>query len=329
MPQATTLTYFLSGHFYTILNIGIVVCTFVESYMFPFTIIKWMIILAKYRDVGSLLKGCIASPVTPSRSRYNYTLKLMTMYNSQRVEAQTVTQNESYVSVVMESDRGEAYDDIQLTYCGQDCQRIPPALWKMYGDKVRYLDLSYNSIETLKGLEQFQRLDELILDNNEIGDGVGFPSLPHLRTLSLNNNRITDLDGFVNKISECFPSLSYLSLLSNKACPNQLSDLDKDESDYQRYRYFVIYKLTNLRFLDSRRVSSSERAQADTRGSFTRVRRPLPEPEDTRPRAAGRVRPLPVDFSALGKHRGAYGKCNYKYTGKHSEGNRFIVNSDL
>ncbi|XP_047984006.1 leucine-rich melanocyte differentiation-associated protein-like [Leguminivora glycinivorella] len=222
-----------------------------------------------------------------------------------------------------------SFENNRLTYCGQDCQRIPPALWKMYGDKVRYLDLSYNSIETLKGLEQFPRLDELILDNNEIGDAVGFPPLPHLQTLSLNNNRITDLEGFVNKISEGFPSLSYLSLLSNKACPNQLSDLDKDESDYQRYRYFVIHKLSNLRFLDSRRVSTGEREQAEKRGAFMRVRRPLPETVEARPERTPRVRPLPVDFGALGKHRGAYGKCNYKYTGKHSEGNRFIMNSDL
>ncbi|XP_045766107.1 leucine-rich melanocyte differentiation-associated protein-like isoform X2 [Maniola jurtina] len=128
-----------------------------------------------------------------------------------------------------------SFEKKRLSYCGQDCQKIPSALWKMYGSKVTYLDLSYNSIETLKGLENFTELEELILDNNKIGDSVCFPLMPRLRTLSINNNQITDLDGLINKISVKFPSLTYLSLLSNKACPNQLSDLDKDDNDYQRY----------------------------------------------------------------------------------------------
>ncbi|KAG6459612.1 leucine-rich melanocyte differentiation-associated protein [Manduca sexta] len=221
------------------------------------------------------------------------------------------------------------FQNSMLSYCGQDCKRIPPALPKMYGAKVKCLDLSYNSIETLKGIEQFVRLEELILDNNEIGDGLAFPHLPHLKTLSLNNNQITDLEGLVQKISEHYPALTYLSLLSNKACPNQLSDVDKDDSDYQRYRYFVIYKLPTLRFLDSRRVSSCERREAGTRGEFMRVRRPADPapPADRAERCPARA--LPLDLSALGKHKGAYGRCLYKYTGKHSEGNRFILNSDL
>ncbi|CAF4814786.1 unnamed protein product [Pieris macdunnoughi] len=175
----------------------------------------------------------------------------------------------------------------------------------MYGAKVNYLDLSYNSIETLKGLEKFTRLEELILDNNKLADTVNFPFLPFLKTLSLNNNEITNLEDL-------------------------LSDLEKDESDYQRYRYFVIYKLKNLRFLDSRRVTDRERMEASARGEFMRVRRPT---NDVIPNDPGspelRARPLPLDLNALGKHKGAYGKCLYKYTGKHSEGNRFILNSDL
>ncbi|CAH0725254.1 unnamed protein product, partial [Brenthis ino] len=221
-----------------------------------------------------------------------------------------------------------SYDKNRLSYCGQDCQRIPPALWNMYGAKVNYLDLSYNNIETLKGLENFTRLEELILDNNKLGDSVKFPHLPKLKTLSINNNQITDLDSLIDKISENFPSLTYLSLLSNKACPNQLSDQDKDDTDYQRYRYFVLYKLQNLRFLDSRRVSVAEHREASIRGEFMRVRRPTSVSAPEAPPVAT-ARPLPVDLNSLGKHKGAYGKCVYKYTGKHSEGNRFILNSDL
>lgn len=48
--------------------------------------------------------------------------------------------------------------------------------------------------------------------------------------------QITELECLVDKLSANCASLTYLSLLSNKACPNELSDLDKDDSDYQRYR---------------------------------------------------------------------------------------------
>ncbi|XP_039749789.1 leucine-rich melanocyte differentiation-associated protein-like [Pararge aegeria] len=223
-----------------------------------------------------------------------------------------------------------SFEKNRLSYCGQECHKIPSTLWKMYGTKVNHLDLSYNSIETLKGLENFTILEELILDNNKIGDSVCFPLMPRLKTLSINNNQITDLDELVRKISVKLPSLTYLSLLSNKACPNQLSDLDKDDTDYQRYRYFVLYKIQNLRFLDSRRISSAERREAVTRGEFMRVRRPASDNNSSPlPPSGPTARPLPVDFNSLGKHKGAFGKCMYKYTGKHSEGNRFILNSDL
>ncbi|CAH2105455.1 unnamed protein product [Euphydryas editha] len=201
----------------------------------------------------------------------------------------------------------------KLSYCGQDCQKIPPSLWNMYGNKVHYLDLSYNNIETLKGLENFKMLEELILDNNKLGDNVSFPRLPKLRTLSINKNQITDLDKFINEVSQNFPSLTYLSLLSNKACPNQLSDNDKDDTDYQRYRYFVLYKLQNLRFLDSKRVSSVERREAATRGEFMRVRRPPSDSGSSVPPPTGTtMRPLPIDLNALGKHKG-----NYNYLTMH------------
>lgn len=52
------------------------------------------------------------------------------------------------------------------------------------------LVFSYNNIETLKGLENFTRLQELILDNNKLEDNIRFPFMPYLKTLSLNNNKV-------------------------------------------------------------------------------------------------------------------------------------------
>lgn len=54
------------------------------------------------------------------------------------------------------------------------------------------------------------------------------------------------------------PSPSFLSLLGNAACPNEL--MRKEEEDYQRYRYLVLFHLPNLKFLDSRPVTPAVRA---------------------------------------------------------------------
>ncbi|MBN3270986.1 LRMDA protein, partial [Polyodon spathula] len=82
------------------------------------------------------------------------------------------------------------------------------------------------------------------------------------------------IESLLDHVAEVAPSLEYLSLLGNEACPNELVSLDKDEDDYQRYRYFVLYKLTNLKFLDARKVSKREHEEANARGAFMKVVKP-------------------------------------------------------
>ncbi|MGH0118187.1 UNVERIFIED_CONTAM: hypothetical protein FKN15_045334 [Acipenser sinensis] len=83
-----------------------------------------------------------------------------------------------------------------------------------------------------------------------------------------------DIESLLDHVAEVAPSLEYLSLLGNEACPNELVSLDKDEDDYQRYRYFVLHKLTNLKFLDTRKVSKREHEEAIARGAFMKVVKP-------------------------------------------------------
>lgn len=101
------------------------------------------------------------------------------------------------------------------------------------------------------------------------------------------------------------PSLRFFSLLGNKACPTQLIDFEKDENDYKRYRlfnivliiiikkkyicwlklitvninfyfrYFVLYYLPEVRFLDSRPVTNEELNIAMTKGEYTKIVRPV------------------------------------------------------
>jgi len=47
---------------------------------------------------------------------------------------------------------------------------------------------------------------------------------------------LKNLDRLLCTLQTRVPSLTYLSLLGNEACPNQLSSQDKDDDDYRRYR---------------------------------------------------------------------------------------------
>jgi hypothetical protein len=55
-------------------------------------------------------------------------------------------------------------------------------------------------------------------------------------------------------------------MLKNPACPNYF--VGKDGEDYKRYRYFVLFKLKKLKFLDSSPVSAEERKQAEKQGAY-------------------------------------------------------------
>ncbi|XP_072281029.1 leucine-rich melanocyte differentiation-associated protein isoform X2 [Pyxicephalus adspersus] len=185
---------------------------------------------------------------------------------------------------------------------------------------------------SLDGLEGFLCLEELILDNNQLGNHVCFPSLPFLHTLTANKNQISELDHFLDSLALSAPSLEYLSLLGNQACPNELVSTEKDEDDYQRYRYFVLNKLPNLKFLDTRKVTNKEREVASSRGAFMKVVKPNENKissnvDPTSPNLS--YTPLPLVSRDPTNHRGVAGKCRYVYYGKHSEGNRFIRDDQL
>uniref|UniRef100_A0A8C9UK03 Leucine rich melanocyte differentiation associated n=1 Tax=Spermophilus dauricus TaxID=99837 RepID=A0A8C9UK03_SPEDA len=128
---------------------------------------------------------------------------------------------------------------------------------------------------SLEGLSAFRSLEELILDNNLLGDDLVLPGLPQLHTLTLNKNRISfPLPRLLDHLAEVTPALEYLSLLGNVACPNELVSLEKDEEDYKRYRCFVLHKLPNLKFLDAQKVTRQEREEALVRGAFMKVVKP-------------------------------------------------------
>nr|XP_033797942.1 leucine-rich melanocyte differentiation-associated protein isoform X5 [Geotrypetes seraphini] len=226
-------------------------------------------------------------------------------------------------------------NETQVSYIGQDCKEIPEFLGRKFGHLAKRLDLSFNllsssecsvlnisksaseaftqsaaaliTLGSLEGLKEFSSLEELILDNNLLGNDLLLPKLPHLHTLTLNKNQITELESLLDHLAEVLPSLEYLSLLGNQACPNELVSLDKDEDDYQRYRYFVLYKLPNLKFLDTRKVSKKEHKEAMERGAFMKVMKPNDSKESS---VSGAISsemlytPLPSGSQDLTSHKG-------------------------
>ncbi|XP_055018583.1 leucine-rich melanocyte differentiation-associated protein [Boleophthalmus pectinirostris] len=225
-----------------------------------------------------------------------------------------------------------ALNGTQVSYIGNDCREIPEYIGKTYGHFAKRLDLSFNQLRTLSGLNMFSELEELIVDNNQIGNDVRLPELPHLHTLTLNKNHISDIEALLEHLAEVTPALEYLSLLGNEACPNQLVSPDKDEDDYQRYRYFVLHKLPQLKFLDTRKVSKLEALEARARGEYMKVVKPKrdgPSSEASLDCNPLPYTPLPRGSRDARNHRGLFSKCRYIYYGKHSEGNRFIRNDQL
>ncbi|KAM3863298.1 leucine-rich melanocyte differentiation-associated protein [Diretmus argenteus] len=225
-----------------------------------------------------------------------------------------------------------AMNGTQISYIGHDCKEIPNFLGDRYGGFARRLDLSFNQLRSLAGLNVFTGLEELLVDNNLLGNDLRLPRLPNLHTLTLNKNQLTDIEALLEHLADVTPALEYLSLLGNEACPNQLVSPDKDEDDYQRYRYFVLHKLPHLKFLDTRKVSKREVMEATARGVFMKVVKPKSEVLSVEPGLEGYplpYTPLPRESRDAKNHKGVFAKCRYAYYGKHSEGNRFIRNDQL
>jgi len=224
--------------------------------------------------------------------------------------------------------------DLTVGYIDHGATRIPDWLVSQYSSSVEILDLSWNRISTLSGVESLVRLRELILDSNDISVVRVFADCysSTLRTLSLNKNRFENLQELVSSVKDAFPKVKFLSLLGNPCVPDQLTrpDID-DQDDYTRYRLFVVSQLSYLEFLDSTPVSAKERSKARQIGRYQLVAKPRignyrPDANDELPRGFS---PLPTGEVDDRPSKSAFGTLKYRYTGRHSEGNRFIRDTQL
>jgi hypothetical protein len=200
----------------------------------------------------------------------------------------------------------------------------------------------------------------LILDKNGLSSLARAPTLPAVRTLWLNNNALASLVDVLDSVAAAFPGVTYLSLMRNPASPPLVVASEADVAAAARYRLYVLFRLPRLAFLDAAQVTDAERAQAAATGAFYAPRKPASESA----RAAGgsgggglagffglwggsgggggggaanaagvgagavaAVAALPVPEKKKASTYLALGTT--RYDGRHSEGNRFIKDSDL
>jgi len=118
-------------------------------------------------------------------------------------------------------------------------------------DQYDSFDLSDNEISKLENFPLLNRLRTLLLSNNQICRIVPSlgESLPHLETLVLNNNKISNLSD-IDSLAD-FPNLKTLSLIDNLITKKQ------------NYRLYVIHKLPKLKLLDFRKIKQKERIASE------------------------------------------------------------------
>ncbi|BDA46864.1 U2 small nuclear ribonucleoprotein A' [Coccomyxa sp. Obi] len=128
-----------------------------------------------------------------------------------------------------------------------------------------------NSIENL-GATQNQ-FDSIDLSDNNIIILEGFSKLPRLKTLLLNNNRVTRIG---RHLEEAIPNLTHLILTNNRlknladleplsTLPRlqHLSLLDNEVTKVKHYRLYVVHRCKHLKVLDFRKVKQKEREEAE------------------------------------------------------------------
>lgn len=139
--------------------------------------------------------------------------------------------------------------------------------------RERELDLRGFKIPQIENmgatLDQFDTID---LSDNDLRKLDGFPYLPRLKCLLLNNNRIVRIDDFLH---ESLPNLHTIILTGNNI--QELSDLEplihlknletlcllvNPVSTKPYYREYIAYKFPQIKLLDFRKIKLKDRKEA-------------------------------------------------------------------
>lgn len=204
--------------------------------------------------------------------------------------------------------------------------------------KITKLDLTETGISSYTSLTHFINLEILILDKNCVTDISTVPLMSKVHTLWCNNNMIVDLPSFMDDVVVKFPSLRYLSIMRNPACSALMDVEDPDMESMKYHRLYILYRCPNLTMIDWNSVTDDERSESRTRGQYAVKRSSvkidrsswidniLPKKDDS----IALLEPDDVPTGAANINKRKVGKTAFKkFESKHSEGNRFIVNTQL
>lgn len=113
-----------------------------------------------------------------------------------------------------------------------------------------------------------------MLDGNELSSSTlrKFPPLKALDTLSLNKNKLSNVD-HVLKGCASLPSLRYLSMMHCPCTPDCFA-AGKDKDDYAKHRLYIIFKIKSLICLDFQDITEEEKSMAAAKGGFARTASP-------------------------------------------------------
>jgi hypothetical protein len=162
--------------------------------------------------------------------------------------------------------------DQRLSIAHLDLSSFPREI-SSYASTLKSLDASHNQLNSLRPLEDFHLLETLVLDSNQIEHNCVMPYLPNLKYLSVNTNRIANLDRFLGALRESCPSLHWLSLVNNVACPYFATGPPTSRGDYTEYRLQVLSTLQTLKVLDHAHVTVEERSRVAARRDIAKARK--------------------------------------------------------
>ena len=230
-------------------------------------------------------------------------------------------------------------DPKSLSFAYHSLDQVPMNIVKHSSSSyILKVDLTETGIKNLDNLQHFKNLQTIVLDKNNLTDVKTMPYLPNLNTLWINNNNIIDLPEFMDIIVNNCPNLKYLSVMRNP-CTGGLMDIKEPDLEAIRmYRLYIIYRLPQLFILDFSDITETERKEAKLRGQYAAKRsnnnNDTTSNNNEKNNSISTIRNIVVglpnssDYEKQPKGKVSIDK-NKKFESKHSEGNRFIVNSQL
>ena len=114
---------------------------------------------------------------------------------------------------------------------------------------LKWLDLSFNMIEKIEGLDTLTDLEDLSLYDNKISKLEGLEQLRNLNVLSVGKNQLEQLDKSVDYLSGLTNNLEVLKIKQNWF---------KEQGD-KEYKGRIIAFLNRLKYLDYELISDADR----------------------------------------------------------------------